>query len=45
MHNGKSLVSVFQEFSASNNKTFILAGELGALGYQSMKFRHFPYTG
>ena len=28
-HNGKSLVSVFQEFSASINKTFILVGRLG----------------
>ena len=28
-HNGKSLISVFQEFSASINKTFILAGRLG----------------
>ena len=26
--NGKSLISVFQEFSASFNKTFILAGRL-----------------
>ena len=24
-HNGKSLISVFQEFSASTDKTFILA--------------------
>ena len=29
MHNGKTLVSAFQEFSASINKTFILAGRLG----------------
>ena len=28
-HNGKGLVSVFQEFSAIINKTFILAGRLG----------------
>ena len=29
VHKRKSLVSVFQEFSASINKTFILAGRLG----------------
>ena len=29
MHNGKSLLSVFQEFSSSINKTFILVGKLG----------------
>ena len=28
-HNGKSLISIFQEFSSSINKTFILAGRLG----------------
>ena len=28
--NRKGLISVFQEFSASINKTFILAGRLGA---------------
>ena len=28
-HNGKSLISVFQEFSASINKTFILTGRQG----------------
>ena len=28
-HNGKSIISVFQEFSASINKTFLLAGRLG----------------
>ena len=27
--NGKSLISVFQEFTATINKTFILAGRLG----------------
>ena len=30
VHNRKSLISVFQEFSTSINKTFILAGALGA---------------
>ena len=30
MHNGKSLASVFEEFSTSISKTFILAGGLGA---------------
>ena len=30
VHNGKGLISVFQEFSASINKAFILAGGLGA---------------
>ena len=29
MHNGKSLISVFEEFSASINKNFILAGRQG----------------
>ena len=29
-HHRKSLISVFQEFSASINETFILAGRLGA---------------
>ena len=29
-HHRKSLISVFQEFSDSINKTFILAGRLGA---------------
>ena len=29
VHNVKSLISVFQEFSTSINKTFILAGRLG----------------
>ena len=29
VHNVKSLISVFQEFSASINKTFILAGRVG----------------
>ena len=28
-HNGKSLISVFQEFFASIDKIFILAGGLG----------------
>ena len=28
-HNGKCLISVFQEFAASIDKTFILAGGLG----------------
>ena len=28
-HNGKSLISLFQEFSTSINKTFFLAGRLG----------------
>ena len=28
-HNGKSLISIFQEFSSSINKTFILAVGLG----------------
>ena len=29
MHNRKSLVSAFQEFSASINKNFIVTGRLG----------------
>ena len=29
VHNVKSLISVFQEFSTSINKTFILAGRVG----------------
>ena len=51
MLSGKSLVSVFQGFSASINKALVLAaggaggGGLGAgrwaLGYHSIKFRHF----
>ena len=28
-HNGKSLISIFQEFSSSIKNTFILAGRLG----------------
>ena len=40
-HNGKSLISIFQEFCSSINKAFILAGGLGT-GYQSMRFRQFP---
>ena len=39
-HNGKGLISVFQEFSANIDKTFILAGDW-ALGYHSMGFRNF----
>ena len=30
MHNGKSLISIFQGLSSSNIKTFILARGLGA---------------
>ena len=53
MLSGKSLVSVFQGFSASIDKALVLAaggaggrgGGLGAgrwaLGYHSIKFRHF----
>ena len=40
-HSGKSLISVFQEFSASIGKAFILVGGW-ALGYHSTEFRHFP---
>ena len=29
-HNGKNLISIFQEFSSSIKKTFILEGGLGA---------------
>ena len=29
-HNGKNLISIFQEFSSSIKKTFILGGGLGA---------------
>ena len=29
MHNEKTLISIFQEFSSSINKNFILAGKLG----------------
>ena len=39
--NGKSLVSVIQEFSASINKTSIYQEEC-APGYHSMKLRYFP---
>ena len=40
-HHRKSLIAIFQDFFASTNKMFILA--VGwALGYHSMKFRHFP---
>ena len=37
----KGVISVFQEFFASINKIFILAGGLHT-SYHSMKFRHFP---
>ena len=30
-HYGKSLISIFQEFPASINKIFILAGQLGTM--------------
>ena len=40
-HKGKSLIFIFQEFSSSSSKAFILAGGLG-LGYHSMKLRQFP---
>ena len=36
-----SLVSVFQECSASIGRAFIFAGDW-ALGYRSMGFGHFP---
>ena len=46
-HDGKVLVSVFQEFFASILKAFNFAGGLGnglslAVDYHSMGFRHFP---
>ena len=41
VHNGKSWVSVFQEFSASINKALILEGDW-ALSYHSMEFKQFP---
>ena len=37
----KVLISIFQEFSVSIDKAFILAGDC-ALGYHSMGFRQFP---
>ena len=37
----ETLISVFQEFSSSINKAFVLAG-CWALGYRSMGFRQFP---
>ena len=41
-HSGKSLISVFQEFSASIGEAFILAGGMGdGLGYHCMGFRRF----
>ena len=40
-HYGKSLISVFQEFSASITKLSFWK-EDWALGYHFMKFRHFP---
>ena len=33
MHNGKSLISVFQEFSASISKAFILVWRWGGAGH------------
>ena len=38
----KSLIFGFQEFSASNDKAFILAGEW-APGYHSVGYGHFPH--
>ena len=40
VHYEKSLISVFQEFFASINKRFVLAGDW-ALGYHSRRFGHF----
>ena len=40
-HNGKSLIFVFQGFSASIGKALILAGGY-ALGDHSMGFGHLP---
>ena len=40
-HAGGCLISVFQGFSASTGKAFILAGD-GALAYRSMGFKQFP---
>ena len=40
MQNGKSLVSVFQQSSASINKNSSWQGHW-ALGYYFMEFRHF----
>ena len=37
---GRGLASVFQWFSASTGKAFILVGDW-AVGYHSMEFRHF----
>ena len=42
VHYGKGLISVFQERFASINKIFILMGGGWALGYDSMRFKHFP---
>ena len=41
MHSEKSLISVFQDFSATINKAFILVGVLGT-GLSFMKFRQLP---
>ena len=40
-HSRRGLISVFQDFSASNGKASILAGDW-ALGYYSMGFGHVP---
>ena len=40
-HCGRGFISVFQEFSASIGKAFILAGGW-AVGFHFMEFRHFP---
>ena len=40
-HGGRSLVSVFQRFSASIKKFLFWRGNW-ALGYHFMGFRHFP---
>ena len=40
-HNGKSLISVFQELFASIVKISLWEGEW-TLAYYSLKFRHFP---
>ena len=41
MHDGKSLISVFQEYFASIHQNFYLARGVG-LGYHSIKVRDFP---
>ena len=41
-HNGKSLISVFQEFSASTDTELSFCQGDWALGYHSMGFGQFP---